>query len=145
MREIDWKQLEELAIEAMGTAYAPYSGYPVGVAGLTADGRLVSGCNVENASTGLGTCAENGMVSSLIRTGGGRLVAVYCVNGNEEVVVPCGRCRQVLYEHGGPELQVYMPEAGPQPMTYVLPEAFGPRFLQDYGGSADVDYSETIF
>lgn len=145
MSEINWTKLEELAIEAMGTAYAPYSGYPVGVAGLTADGRLVSGCNVENASTGLGTCAENGMVSELIRTGGGRLVAVYCVNGNEEVVVPCGRCRQILYEHGGPELLVYMPEAGPQPMTYVLPEAFGPRSLQEYGGSASVDYSKTIF
>ncbi|WP_307682053.1 cytidine deaminase [Trueperella bonasi] len=133
----DWDELRKLAIEAMKTAYAPYSGYPVGAAGITSDGRLVSGCNVENASTGLGTCAENGMVSALIRSGGGRLAAVYCVNGNEEAVVPCGRCRQVLYEHGGPQLQVFMPAAGPQPMTYVLPEAFGPNSLEEYRRSQE--------
>lgn len=145
MTQVDWDQLRELAIEAMGTAYAPYSGYPVGAAALVDDGRHVSGCNVENASSGLGTCAENGLVSQLVRSGGGRLVAVYCVNGNEDVVVPCGRCRQLLYEHGGPELLVFMPEGGPIPMTEVLPQAFGPRSLQEYGASATVDYSQTIF
>lgn len=128
MSEINWDELRELAIEAMHTAYAPYSGYPVGAAALVDDGRLVSGCNVENASTGLGTCAENGLVSMLHRTGGGRLVAFYCVNGNGEVIVPCGRCRQLLYEHGGPNLLVTMP-SGIMRMDEVLPQGFGPTDL----------------
>ncbi|VEI13932.1 cytidine deaminase [Trueperella bialowiezensis] len=145
MVDVDWQQLKELAIEAMRTAYAPYSGYPVGAAALVDDGRLISGCNVENASTGLGTCAENGLVSALIRSGGGRLVAVSCVNGNEEAVGPCGRCRQILYEHGGPELLVNMPGDGPVPMTTVLPYAFGPTSLGEYSGATSVDLTQTIF
>ncbi|MFP7696557.1 cytidine deaminase [Trueperella sp. LYQ143] len=142
---IDWDYLRELAIEAMETAYVPYSGYPVGAAGLVDDGRFVSGCNVENASYGLGTCAENGLVSALARSGGGRLVAVYCVNGNREAVVPCGRCRQLLFEFGGPQLQVYMPQGGPQPMTYVIPQAFGPLSLGEVSSAANIDLSQTIF
>lgn len=142
---INWNALKELAIEAMKCAYAPYSGYPVGVAGVTTEGRYVSGCNVENASYGLGTCAENGMISALVRSGGGQLAAVWCVNGDGETAVPCGRCRQLLYEFGGPDLLVYMPQTGPQPMTYVLPEAFGPRDLTDYDSEAAVDMSKTIF
>lgn len=139
MSEINWDELRELAIEAMKTAYAPYSGYPVGSAALVDDGRLISGCNVENASIGIGTCAENGVVSTLHRTGGGRLVAVYCVNGNEEPVVPCGRCRQLLYEHGGPRLQVFMPSGGPMTMDEVLPQAFGPLSLNDVPGSLEIE------
>ncbi|AHU89291.1 cytidine deaminase [Trueperella pyogenes] len=143
---IDWDALKELAIDAMKSAYAPYSGYPVGAAGVTTDGRYVSGCNVENASLGLGTCAENGMISALVRSGGGQLAAVWCVNGNGETIVPCGRCRQLLFEFGGPDLLVNMPEGGPQPMTYVLPQAFGPRSLTEFSGSAgNVDLSKTIF
>ena len=126
--QIDWEVLKAAAISAMERAYAPYSKYPVGVAGLVDDGRIVSGCNVENASYGLTLCAECGMVSSLHATGGGRLVAVACVDAAGEALMPCGRCRQWLFEHGGPELQVWMP-TGVRRMKEVLPEAFGPSHL----------------
>ena len=126
--QIDWEVLKAAAISAMERAYAPYSKYPVGVAGLVDDGRIVSGCNVENASYGLTLCAECGMVSALHATGGGRLVAVACVDAAGEALMPCGRCRQLLFEHGGPELQVWMP-TGVRRMKEVLPEAFGPSHL----------------
>ncbi|WP_194949292.1 cytidine deaminase [Actinomyces trachealis] len=122
--QIDWESLTAAAVEAMRHAYCPYSGYPVGAAGVTADGQVVVGCNVENASYGLGLCAECAMVGALALSGGGRLVAVACVNGNEEPVVPCGRCRQLIFEHGGPECLVRMP-SGVMPMSQVLPEGFG--------------------
>ncbi|MFY9262093.1 MAG: cytidine deaminase [Actinomycetaceae bacterium] len=130
MSTIDWEELRSAAIAAKKNAYAPYSGYPVGAAALVDDGRIVSGCNVENASYGLGTCAENGVVADLYRTGGGRLRAIYCVNGSGEPVVPCGRCRQILYEHGGAGLLVAIPE---QIMTLgqLLPHAFGPAHLRE--------------
>lgn len=128
--QIDWEVLKAAAISAMERAYAPYSKYPVGVAGLVDDGRIVSGCNVENASYGLTLCAECGMVSSLHATGGGRLVAVACVDAAGEALMPCGRCRQLLFEHGGPELQVWMP-TGVRRMKEVLPEAFGPSHLEN--------------
>ncbi|MCX6452224.1 MAG: cytidine deaminase [Actinobacteria bacterium] len=127
--QIDWEVLKAAAISAMERAYAPYSKYPVGVAGLVDDGRIVSGCNVENASYGLTLCAECGMVSALHATGGGRLVAVACVDAAGEALMPCGRCRQLLFEHGGPELQVWMP-TGVRRMKEVLPEAFGPSHLE---------------
>src|SRR5919205_3841304 len=101
MTDIDWPALREAARSAMAHAYAPYSGYPVGAAGLTDDGRVVSGCNVENASYGVGLCAECGMVSSLVATGGGRLRAVVAVGGHGQLLSPCGRCRQLILEHGG--------------------------------------------
>ena len=122
--EIDWAGLRAQAIEAMRHAYAPYSDFPVGVAGLVDDGRVVVGCNVENASYGVTLCAECGMVSSLAASGGGRLVAVSCVDANGAPLMPCGRCRQLLWEHGGPDLLVDTVE-GPKPMTEVLPLAFG--------------------
>ena len=126
---VTWDDLRELAREAMGHAYVPYSRYPVGAAALVDDGRTVTGCNVENASYGLGLCAECGLVSALARTGGGRLLAFACVDGEGEKLVPCGRCRQLLYEFGGPGLLLDMP-GGIQPMTAVLPEAFGPDHLR---------------
>ncbi len=126
--QIDWESLHATAIEAMRTAYAPYSGYSVGVAGLVDDGRTVSGCNVENAAYGVALCAECGMVSELHRTGGGRLVAVYCVDARGEALMPCGRCRQLLWENGGPECLLQTPE-GVLPMTEVLPQAFGAHNL----------------
>ena len=119
----DWERLRESAVEAMGRAYAPYSNFPVGVAGLADDGRLLSGCNVENASYAVGLCAECGMVSQLHRTGGGRLVAVACVNRDGAALMPCGRCRQLLWEHGGPDLLVWTPK-GVMTMADVLPQAF---------------------
>jgi cytidine deaminase len=124
MTEIDWQALRRTALEAMGRAYAPYSQFPVGAAALVDDGRTVAGCNVENASYGLGLCAECGLVSALHASGGGRLVAFACVDSRGDVLMPCGRCRQLLWEHGGPDLLVDTPE-GIKPMTDVLPLAFG--------------------
>ncbi|MFG3055602.1 cytidine deaminase [Kitasatospora sp. NPDC048239] len=125
---VDWDELRAAAREAMTHAYAPYSRFPVGAAALVDDGRLVTGCNVENASYGLALCAECGLVSSLHATGGGRLVAFTCVDGQGQLLMPCGRCRQLLYEHGGPELLVELP-SGVKPMSEVLPDAFGPERL----------------
>jgi cytidine deaminase len=107
----------------MTDAYAPYSSFPVGAAALVDDGRVVVGCNVENASYGLTLCAECGVVSSLHATGGGRLVALVCVNGDGHLLMPCGRCRQLLWEHGGPEC-LLLTRRGPRPMREVLPDAF---------------------
>jgi cytidine deaminase len=112
----------------MSRAYAPYSGYPVGAAAQVDDGRTVTGCNVENASYGIGLCAECGLVSELVRTGGGRLTHFTCVDGRGEILVPCGRCRQLLYEFGGPDLLLETPE-GILPLSRMLPQAFGPEYL----------------
>jgi cytidine deaminase len=122
--KIDWPALRRAALETMGSAYAPYSQFPVGAAALVDDGRIVVGCNVENASYGLGLCAECGLVSALHASGGGHLVAFACVDLRGDVLMPCGRCRQLLWEHGGPDLLVDTAE-GPKPMTDVLPLAFG--------------------
>jgi cytidine deaminase len=124
----DWAALRERAHEAMTHAYAPYSGYPVGAAALVDDGRCVTGCNVENASYGLGLCAECGLVSELQRTGGGRLTHFVCVDGRGDVIVPCGRCRQLLYEFGGPGMLLDTPR-GVLPLAEMLPQAFGPEHL----------------
>lgn len=113
----------------MRRAYAPYSQYPVGAAGLVDDGRVVSGCNVENAGYGVTLCAECGMVSELVNTGGGRLVAVACVQGDGEVVMPCGRCRQLLVEHGGGDCLVMAPDGEPRTVDQLVPLAFGPDDL----------------
>lgn len=126
--EVDWEALTERAVEMMHRAYVPYSRYPVGVAGLVDDGRTVAGCNVENASYGLTLCAECGMVSELVASGGGRLIAVACVDSQGRPLMPCGRCRQLLWEHGGAECLLATPE-GVLPMDQVLPQAFGPDHL----------------
>jgi cytidine deaminase len=123
--EIDWKSLQRSAIEVMSHAYAPYSRFPVGAAALTDDGRIVVGCNVENVSYGLGLCAECSVVCALHSSGGGRLVALSCVDAAGALLMPCGRCRQVLLEHGGPDMLIDHP-AGPRPLSVLLPDAFGP-------------------
>ena len=128
MGEVDWETLRRNAIAASAHYYSPYSNFPVGVAGFVDDGRVVSGANVENASYGLTLCAECSMVSALYASGGGRLVAVYCVDGGGGILMPCGRCRQLLYEHGGPELKVMTPQ-GVATMAEILPQAFGPGDL----------------
>jgi cytidine deaminase len=128
MPDIDWDTLRDKAIRAASGAYAPYSGFPVGAAALVDDGRVVTGCNVENVSYGLGLCAECGVVCALHATGGGRLVALACVDGRGSALMPCGRCRQVLLEHGGPGLLVDHP-AGPRRLDALLPDAFGPEDL----------------
>jgi len=126
--EIDWTALRAAATEVMHRAYVPYSGFPVGAAALVDDGRVVVGCNVENASYGLTLCAECALVSGLHVSGGGRLVAFACVDGNGTALMPCGRCRQLLWEHGGADLLVETTR-GIRPMSEVLPDAFGPEDL----------------
>lgn len=125
---IDWKMLQSKAIDAATHAYAPYSGFAVGAAALVDDGRVVSGCNVENVSYGLGLCAECAVVCALHSGGGGRLIALSCVDAAGELLMPCGRCRQVLLEHGGPEMLIDHP-LGPRPLGELLPDAFGPHDL----------------
>lgn len=120
---IDWHALREAAHQMNLLAYAPYSNYTVGAAGIAEDGRMVRGCNVENASYGVTLCAECGLISELIATGGGRLIAFCCTDAAGEVIMPCGRCRQLLWEHGGPDLQVLTP-LGVQNMLQVLPQPF---------------------
>ncbi|MCW2714427.1 MAG: cytidine deaminase [Frankiales bacterium] len=124
----DWDGLRRAATEAAQRAYAPYSRLQVGVAALVDDGRLLQACNVENASYGLTLCAECGLVSQLHASGGGMLTALACRSGAGELLMPCGRCRQLLWEHGGAALVVDSPR-GPVPMTEVLPDAFGARDL----------------
>jgi cytidine deaminase len=120
---VDWAALRAAARQAASYAYAPYSRFPVGAAAVVSDGRIVTGCNVENASYGLTLCAECGLVSQLVASGGGRLIAVSCVAGTGEPVPPCGRCRQLLYEHGGAECLVDS-GGGPRPLEELLPGAF---------------------
>ncbi|MEX3654560.1 MULTISPECIES: cytidine deaminase [Mycolicibacterium] len=127
--DLDWNLLRDKAIEVSAHAYAPYSGFPVGAAALADDGRVVTGCNVENVSYGLGLCAECAVVCALHSGGGGRLLALSCVGPDGDVLMPCGRCRQVLLEHGGPELLIDH-RNGPRPLHELLPDAFGPEDLE---------------
>jgi cytidine deaminase len=147
MSEIDWVGLREAATVAMRRAYAPYSNFPVGAAGLVDDGRVVLGCNVENASYGVTLCAECGVVCALAASGGGRLVALSCVDGHGTPLMPCGRCRQLLWEHGGPTCLVDA-EPAALPMAELLPHAFDvadlrqvpavPARLREYQGRGTV-------
>lgn len=130
MTDIDWDELRAVATEAMQKAYAPYSRYKVGAAALVADGRIVSGCNVENASYGVGLCAECALVGELHMSGGGQLVAFVCVNGEGQTIMPCGRCRQLLFEHSMPEMLLET-VSGIRTIDEVLPDAFGPRDLEN--------------
>ena len=132
METTEFAELLASAREIAERAYTPYSHFRVGAAALTTDGRLVRGCNVENAGYGVTLCAECGLISELVAGGGGRLARFVCVGGDEhlarderQVVMPCGRCRQLLSEHAAPELVVLTPE-GPRSMEQVLPQAFGP-------------------
>jgi cytidine deaminase len=127
---VDWAALKAAAVAAMQHAYVPYSKFPVGAAALTEDGRIVSGCNVENASYGLTLCAECGLVGNLQMTGGGLLRAFYCVDAAANVLMPCGRCRQLLYEFRGPGMEL-MTTQGIKTMDQVLPDAFGPQHLEE--------------
>ena len=120
--EINWDQLHQAAKDVMKNAYAPYSKFKVGAAALVDDGRIITGCNVENASYGMTLCAECGIVSELARSGGGRLVAI-CTVGNDEPVTPCGRCRQLLWEHGGANMLLEV-NGEPRKLSEMLPVAF---------------------
>lgn len=132
--EIDWSVLREAAMAAMENAYVPYSKFSVGAAALVTDGRVVSGCNVENASYGLSLCAECGLVSALHATGGGQLVAFACVDGHGNTLMPCGRCRQLLFEHAVPGMLLET-VSGIRTIEEIIPDAFGPRTLAEYSGS----------
>jgi cytidine deaminase len=131
--DFDWEALRQTAVEVSRRAYAPYSHYPVGAAATVDDGRVLVGCNVENAAYGVVLCAECGVVSSLHATGGGRLTHVVCVNGDGDVIMPCGRCRQLLWENGGATLELMTP-GGVKTMVEVLPDAFGPEDLEAVHG-----------
>jgi cytidine deaminase len=131
-----WTRLRQEAVAIKANAYVPYSRFPVGAAALVDDGRVVVGCNVENAAYGVTLCAECGLVSALHAGGGGRLTHFVCVNGAGDVIMPCGRCRQLLFEHGGPGL-LLMTVSGVRPMSEVLPDAFGPSSLEEYAAHAD--------
>ncbi len=126
--DIDWDSLRDKANAIAARAYAPYSGFPVGAAALVDDGRIVAGCNVENVSYGLALCAECAVVCALYSGGGGRLLALVCVDGAGRLLTPCGRCRQLLMEHGGPGLLIDTPD-GPRSLGDLLPDAFGPDDL----------------
>jgi len=123
-----WDDLTQAATDIMKKAYAPYSKFKVGVAGLMDDGRTVVGCNVENASYGIGLCAECGLVSALHASGGGKLIAVSCVDQHGNSLMPCGRCRQLLWENGTPTTEISTPE-GIMTLKDILPQAFGPDDL----------------
>lgn len=131
---MDWQDLTSAARAAMKHAYAPYSRYPVGAAAEVDDGRVVVGCNVENAAYGVTLCAECGLVSALAASGGGRLVRFVCVDGDGALLMPCGRCRQLLWEHGGPDLQVQT-DSGVRSMAQLLPDAFGPAHLERHAAA----------
>ena len=124
----DWSSLRAEAQRMTTLAYAPYSGVLVGAAGLTDDGRVVAGCNVENASYGLSLCAECGLAANLFATGGGRLVALSVVGADGSYLAPCGRCRQVLFEIGGRDLLIDT-DRGVVTLDTLLPDAFGPDDL----------------
>jgi len=123
MSEINWDALRAVAVEAMKKSYSPYSNFAVGAAAITTDGRVVSGCNIENASYGLTLCAECSLVSDLLMTGGGKLIAFTCVDSNSNVLMPCGRCRQLLVEHAAPGM-ILETISGLKSMAEVLPDAF---------------------
>ena len=123
MSEINWDALRAVAVEAMKKSYSPYSNFAVGAAAITTDGRVVSGCNIENASYGLTLCAECSLVSDLLMSGGGKLVAFTCVDSNSNVLMPCGRCRQLLVEHAAPGM-ILETISGLKTMAEVLPDAF---------------------
>jgi cytidine deaminase len=130
MAAIDWDELRAAARAASERAYAPYSKFRVGAAGLTDDGRIVTGCNVENASYGLALCAECGLISALHQSGGGTLVAVAIVSGSGEPCTPCGRCRQLLFEHGGPDCLVEG-DTEIRTVSELLPFGFEPSRLEE--------------
>ncbi len=128
--EIVWAELRALARDATARSYSPYSHVSVGASGLSSTGATVVGSNIENASYGLTLCAECSLVSDLARVGGGQLVAVSIVAGDGQPIAPCGRCRQLLFEHGGANLLVDAGEgAAPLRLADLLPGAFGPEDL----------------
>lgn len=130
-----WQRLHAEAVAALEHSYSPYSNFPVGVAALVDDGRIISGANIENASYGVTLCAECSLVSALHMGGGGKLRAFVCVDGQEQTLMPCGRCRQLLFEHAAAGMQLRT-LSGIKTINEVLPDAFGPSTLDAYGTDA---------
>lgn len=131
MAAIDWEELHAAAVAATELAYVPYSRFPVGAAALVDDGRVVTGANIENAAYGVTLCAECSLVSAMVMGGRGRLVAFACVNGAGDRLMPCGRCRQLLFEHAAPGMLLDT-VSGIRTIDEVLPDAFGPVQLDEY-------------
>lgn len=127
--DADWRSLQQAATDALQHSYSPYSNFPVGAAALVDDGRVVTGANIENASYGVTLCAECSLVSALYMSGGGKLAAFVCVDAQGDVLMPCGRCRQLLYEHRAPGMEL-LTVSGVRSMDQVLPDAFGPQHLE---------------
>lgn len=132
---VNWEALREAATEASKQAYAPYSTVQVGAAALIDDGRIVTGCNVENASYGVGMCAECILVGNLALSGGGKIVAFDCVDSTGETLMPCGRCRQLLAEHAAPGMLLNT-DIGIMTMEQVMPHAFGSRQLAKFANTS---------
>lgn len=124
-----WRSLQQAATDALQHSYSPYSNFPAGAAALVDDGRVVTGANIENASYGVTLCAECSLVSALYMSGGGKLAAFVCVDAQGDVLMPCGRCRQLLYEHRAPGMEL-LTVSGVRSMDQVLPDAFGPQHLE---------------
>ncbi|WP_206447363.1 cytidine deaminase [Agrococcus sp. KRD186] len=139
MTAIDWESLHARAVEASAKAYVPYSRFPVGAAALVDDGRVVAGANIENAAYGVTLCAECSLVSEMVMGGGGKLVAFACVNGSGERLMPCGRCRQLLFEHAAPGMLLDT-VSGIRTIDEVLPDAFGPRQLDEYAAQREAGH-----
>lgn len=127
--EAAWRSLQQAATDALQHSYSPYSNFAVGAAALVDDGRVVTGANIENASYGVTLCAECSLVSALYMSGGGKLAAFVCVDAHGDVLMPCGRCRQLLYEHRAPDMEL-LTVSGVRSMDQVLPDAFGPQHLE---------------
>jgi len=130
MMEINWEKLRLQALQASKNAYAPYSKFPVGAAAIVDDGRVITGANVENASYGLTLCAECSLISELFASGGGKLVAFCCVDADGAVIMPCGRCRQLLSEHAAAGMMMET-VSGIKSIEEVIPDAFGPSDLEE--------------
>lgn len=121
MTEDEWRQLAEAARAASARAYCPYSAFPVGAAVLTAEGAIVSGCNVENASSGLTVCAERNAIARAVAEGAKAIVAVAVYTPTPEPVTPCGACRQVIAEFGR-DAAIRSTCAGPSRADHTLAE-----------------------
>jgi cytidine deaminase len=115
------KKLEQAAVKVMKNAHAPYSNFHVGAAILLTNGKIFSGCNVENASYGMTNCAERTAIFSAVE-----IQAVAVTNDHGVACSPCGACRQVIYEFGPDAIIFFQGATGPKQahITELLPEGF---------------------
>lgn len=100
--------LHQLALQAAKKSYSPYSKFPVGAVIRTTDGRIYSGCNIENASSPEGWCAETSAISHMIMDGGGEIAEVAVLGLKADLCTPCGGCRQRLAEFGNEQTKIHL-------------------------------------